>query len=90
MLRYVLNAYSFLLCNFMIRKDRWTNENRPNKRKIINLDTGEIFESVAEAGRKYNVASTNICRVLKGKMKTCKGCRWMYYDDYMSTLCQAS
>nr|DAR44427.1 MAG TPA: hypothetical protein [Caudoviricetes sp.] len=28
MLRYVLNAYSFLLCNFMIRKDRWTNENR--------------------------------------------------------------
>lgn len=46
--------------------------------KIRNIDTGEVFSSVKEAGKKYNVASTNICKVLKGKRKTCRGCRWEY------------
>ena len=68
------------------------SEGRVNKRKIINLDTKEIFNSVADAGRKYNINSTNICRALRGKIKTCRGCKWMYYEEYLKlhTNCEAS
>lgn len=47
---------------------------------VINVTTGERFDSVAEAAKKYNVARTNIscaCRHKKGKIK---GCVWRYAD----------
>jgi len=51
-------------------------------KKIINIDTGEIFDSILDASKKYNVTNTNLVKCCKGKTKTCKGYRWMYLKDY--------
>ena len=46
----------------------------------MNLDTGEIFESAAEASRKYGIGKSNICYCLKGKTHKAGGFRWEYYN----------
>lgn len=38
-------------------------------RKVINLDTGEEFNSVAETSRKLNLASSTVKRILNGTIK---------------------
>lgn len=55
-----------------------TRKNNGHCRKIINLDTGEIFDSMADAKRKYD--AKNIDKVLKGQIKRCAGYRWAYYE----------
>lgn len=54
-----------------------------NKKAVINLDTDEVFESASEARRKYNTNYSGITDTCKGRQKTCKGFRWMYYKDYL-------
>ena len=49
--------------------------------KVINVDTGEVFDSIKDAGLKYNIEPTHITRVCKGKRKTCGGYRWEYVKN---------
>lgn len=56
------------------------NHSRKNKR-IICVETGEIFKSVNEASRTYNTASGSICKVCNGKLKTTKGMTFRYIDE---------
>lgn len=58
------------------------------KRKVINLDTEEIFETVTKASEKYSIPATHISRVCRKKRKRTGGYRWMYYDEYMTIPCQ--
>ena len=51
--------------------------------KIINIETGEIFESVNSAATKYNIANTNLSRCCRSNTRTCRGYNWMYYDEYI-------
>ena len=51
--------------------------------RIINLDTKEVLESLAEASRVYKVSVSSLGITCKGKNKTCGGYKWMYYDDYL-------
>lgn len=41
-----------------------------NSQKVQCLTTGEIFSSISEAGRYYNVPQPNISKVLKGERKS--------------------
>lgn len=50
----------------------------PWARKVINLDTGEIFDCIKDAEKIYGVKVGEVCR---GNRKKCGGCRWQYYDD---------
>lgn len=50
-----------------------------NKRRVLNLDTDEIFESITEASKKYNVSVSCIIGACKGVQSTSAGYRWMYY-----------
>ena len=61
---------------------RWTNyiDNGRNKsteayKQVINIETGEIFETRAAAARKYNVSKTAINNAIKRK-GTCCGYHW--------------
>lgn len=56
-------------------------DKHPTK-KVINLDTGEVFESINDACEKYNLQNTHISRVCRGKRKKTGGYRWMYYNEY--------
>lgn len=50
------------------------------QKKVVNLDTGEIFDSVKLASQKYNLKATHISSVCNGKRKTTGGFRWQHYD----------
>lgn len=50
-----------------------------NFKKVMNLDTGELFSSLLEAARKYNMrGTTGISNVIAGRRNTCGGFRWAY------------
>ena len=50
-------------------------------RKIICLDTGEEFPSIAQASRTYGVSNTAVCNCVKGKTNTASGLHWKYKDE---------
>ena len=74
-------------------KKAWENEERIAKlkkhnenldrtyqqKKVVNVDTGEIFNSIKEAAEKYSLKETHISRVCRGKRKTTGGFRWEYF-----------
>lgn len=50
------------------------------RRKVRNIETGEIFNSVNEASLKYQVADTNISRCCREKQRTARGYHFEYVD----------
>jgi hypothetical protein len=50
-------------------------------RKVICLDTCEVFDTITEAENKYNI--TDIWRCCNKKRKTSGGYKWMYYNEYI-------
>lgn len=77
------------------QKAKWSEERRGRRlskewrdklgkahcKKVINLDTGEIYNSCLEAGEKLNVASTNVSRACKSETGKCRGYRLAYYIE---------
>ena len=61
-----------------IREQRIKHSVETRGKKVINLTTGEIFNSVTEAANKYNVYPANIRKVCRGFYKTTGGCVWAY------------
>lgn len=47
---------------------------------VINLDTGERFDSIADAERTFGKSNGAISHVLTGKVKHAYGYRWAYAD----------
>lgn len=45
-------------------------ENNPRCKKVILLNTGEIFDYIKQASEKYEVASSSIIACCKGKLKS--------------------
>ena len=53
-----------------------------NSKKVINLDTGKIYESIGLAAKDLNkVNGSKIVLVCKGKRKIAYGYRWAYYEN---------
>lgn len=50
-------------------------------RKVKNLDTGQVFNSITEAGKFYNINHSHISCVCNGKRKTAGGYRWEYFKE---------
>ena len=70
-----------------IRKSLMNNpklkgKNNPIARRVINLETKEIFNCIREASEFYGVDSSSIGQAIKHKNK-CANCHWMYYEDGM-------
>lgn len=64
---------------------------RPSQfaKKVINIDTLDVYENLHEAGRLTNIAWQNIGRVCRKQGKTAGNFRWMYFDEYKSIPSQA-
>lgn len=43
-------------------------------------ETGEMFRSITEAAKSYNVAISTMCGHLRGRQKTCKGKHFVYVN----------
>lgn len=50
----------------------------PNKRSVLCIDTGEVFDSVRLAAKKYGIHESNLATVARGNWITCGGYRWTY------------
>lgn len=52
------------------------------KRKVLCVETNQIFESASEAARKVpKTTQSKICMVCRGQRKTCGGFHWRYIDN---------
>ena len=51
-----------------------------NKKKVINLDTGIIYDSIAEVEKSLYISHSALSRVCSGKGKTAGGFHWAYLD----------
>ena len=47
-------------------------------KKIMCIETGEVFDAIVDAANKYCINAGNIGRVCEGKRKTCGGYHWRY------------
>lgn len=62
----------------------------PTSKKVVNVDTGEIFDSIKSAERENGAKASNIQKVCVGLRKTANGVRWAFLTDYMTIPCQDS
>lgn len=60
--------------------DMTIGDNKP--KKVICLETKEVFSSIHEAGEKLGIRYTYISDVVKGRYKTTKGLHFKYFKDY--------
>lgn len=59
-------------------------ENNPKAKKVICLETKQVFGCAKDASKWCGVKSnSDILKCCKGKRKTCGGYCWMYYSDYL-------
>ncbi len=72
-------VYSHKECS---ERFKWLNENRPSPRKksvrIVELDL--IFDSLTKCAKYLHGVPSNICSVLKGKLKQYKGHTFEYVE----------
>ena len=50
-------------------------------KKVICITTGEIFNSMREACRKYNINTGRMTECCQGKRKTAGGYKWKYFKE---------
>ena len=59
-------------------------ENKPDEeKKVICLDTLDVYENVRDAESKTSAKASAITRNCNGNSKRAGGLRWMYYKDYL-------
>lgn len=60
--------------------DRQYNNEYSLAKKVICLETGEVFPSTKEVERKLGLPQTKISNCCNGRQKTCGGYHWEYVD----------
>lgn len=55
-----------------------TSNNESQKKKVKNVETGEIFESQSAAGRAYGISQGTLGAVTRGERKTAGGYHWEF------------
>lgn len=53
----------------------------PKAKKVICLETQEVFDCGVNAAQKYNISKANIYDCCKGKQKTAAGLHWSWYEE---------
>lgn len=55
---------------------------RKQRKRVINIETGEVFETISEAEAKYGkVGNTSISCCCRGRYKTAYGYHWKYFEQ---------
>lgn len=50
-------------------------------RKVVCVETGEVFRSMSEAAQKYDTAPSSISACCAGRLKTTAKLHWKYYEE---------
>ncbi|MCB5259637.1 MAG: GIY-YIG nuclease family protein [Candidatus Cloacimonetes bacterium] len=80
--RKLAGGYRWMYYDEYLKKGDIVGEPINKRHKaVVNIDTGEVFETAAEAGRQYSIDSSTIGKVCRGEKKTCGGHRWRYKEQ---------
>lgn len=60
---------------------KYTGKNSCFHRPVINLDTGEKFDTATEAANAYRVTVSTLTKTCRGVQKRTANCRWAYLDE---------
>ena len=60
------------------------SENHARKRKVINLDTGEVFDTLQSASEYVGKSKSGISNTCRGAQESCGGYRWAYLDEHLN------
>lgn len=87
--RHLSEEHKRKISDFM--KGRYLGRPRPDgggrpPRKVLCVETGEVFNSIADAARAKDIYKSkgNISAVCKGKLNECGGYHWKYYESSVS------
>jgi group I intron endonuclease len=71
-----------------IEQTKQTKEkiSKANSKKVICLETGEVFESFIAAGKSINKSQVAISNCVSGKLKTAGGFHWQIYNDSLEEI----
>ena len=58
--------------------EKMKGSNNPRAKKVLCIETGQIFNTAKEAGVWVNRDYSSICKVCNGHLKTCGGYHWQY------------
>lgn len=62
--------------------DLYINETNPNAKRVVCIETGEVFDCVKFAIEKYNIKDhANMSAALKHPIRTAGGYHWVEYKD---------
>lgn len=62
------------------RGDKYVGANACHRRRVMCVETGEIFETIRSASRIINVNQAHISNCCRGKRNKCGGYHWKYID----------
>ena len=74
-------------CDYSYNTNYGTRTKRAKEKRfgdrfvVINLDTGEVYQTPKDASRATGIHNDSISRVCKGKSKTAGGYRWRYLNE---------
>ena len=54
---------------------------RVHAKAVVCISTNERFDTLSDAAKKYGVATSNLSKCCKGRIKTCAELRWKYAED---------
>lgn len=60
------------------KKNGWKRTNSSHKKKVICVETKQVYDSIKDAAIAIGVHPSNITSVLKGRQKTCKSYHFEY------------
>lgn len=75
------NRYAYLDINNNPLMTEAHKKELPRTKRVKNLSTGRVFDSVNEAARVHNASRSQVQAVCTGKYHTCKGMPYCYVDD---------
>ena len=67
--------------NYGTRSKRAKEKQFGDRFVVINIDTGEVYQTPKDESRATGIHNDSISRVCKGKSKTAGGYRWRYLNE---------
>lgn len=72
------------ILNFHPKSKTETNSFKGHRKKVVCIETGDVFDSISECGRILNIATQHICRACKNHTKT-HNLHFCYLEEYNSS-----
>jgi len=65
-----------------------SGKNCKHNRAVYCIDTEQVFYNIKFAAETFQISSTNIVQVCKGKRNSVNGLHFLYYEDYLNLCSQ--